>query len=217
MEAPLASLIDLLGPQSLVGEYVWHHMPGQEPGSYSTVWAKVADVEQGTGTFWLEDAQGEWYYRPVERDGIRIGAGTRLPDDPLVLKLKDKGFQFEKFVVAVPGAPMEPPQAPRAPPAAPPPQARAQPPEPRRVQVPPLKTPGTAVFSAFTPRFLQEPEMAGTAARFEKAFKDLVQKGSLVSHIEAVLRSIPQEARAWFQRQSSCSSYTRSQTRRRPT
>jgi hypothetical protein len=174
-------------------------------------------VEQGIGKFWLEDAQGEWYYRPVERDEIRIGAGTGLSDDPLVLKLKNKGFQFEEFVVAVPGAPMEPPQAPRAPPAAPPPQARALPPEPRKVQVSPLKTPGTAVFSAFTPRFLQEPEMAGTAARFEKAFKDLVQKGSLVSHIEAVLRSIPQEARAWFQRQSSCSSYTRSQTRRRPT
>jgi hypothetical protein len=67
-------------------------MPGQEPGSYITVWAKVADVEQGTGRFWLEDAQGEWYYRSVERDEVRIGAGTQLPTDPLVLKLKDKGF-----------------------------------------------------------------------------------------------------------------------------
>lgn len=40
--------------------------------------------------------------------------------------------------------------------------------------------------------------MAGTAARFEKAFKDLVQKGSLLFHMEAVLRSIPREARARY-------------------
>jgi hypothetical protein len=101
--------------------------------------------------------------------------------------------------VEVPGAPMEPPEAPRAPPAAPPPRARVQTPEARGVHIPPLQTPGAAtVFNAFTPRFLQEPEMAGTAARFEKAFKNLVQKGSLVAHMEAVLRSIPREARVWY-------------------
>jgi hypothetical protein len=74
MEAPLASLIDLLGPQCLVGEYVWHLMPEQEPGSYTKVWAHVEDVEPRTGRFWLEDVHGEWYSRPVERDEIRNGS-----------------------------------------------------------------------------------------------------------------------------------------------
>jgi hypothetical protein len=125
--------------------------------------------------------------------------GTRRPDDPLVKKLKEKGFQFEEFVVAVSRVSMEPREAPRAPPAALPSRARVQTPEARRVHIPPLQTPGAAtVVNAFTPRFLQGPEMASTAARFEKAFKDLVQKGSLVARMEAVLRSIPMEARAWY-------------------
>jgi hypothetical protein len=136
----------------------------------------------------------------VDREELSIGAGTRTPDDPLVLKLQEKGLQYEEFIVAVPGAPMGPPEAPMGPPpSAPCPPPRVQSPETRRVHIPPVQTPGAAtVFNAFTPRFLQEPEMAGTAARFEKAIRDFVQKGSLVSHMEAVLRSIPREARAWY-------------------
>lgn len=37
-----------------------------------------------------------------------------------------------------------------------------------------------------------------STARLEKAIRDFVQKGSLVAHMESVLRSIPREARAWY-------------------
>lgn len=175
-------------------------MPGEQPGTYKNVWARIGDTEQGTGRFCLEDGQGEWYFRRVDRDELRIGVGTRISTDSLIKKLKEKGLQYEEFVVAVPGAPMGPAEVQGGPAPAAPPPARVPSPEARRVHIPPLpvQTPGAAVLNAFTPHFLQEPEMAGTAARFEKAIKDFVQKGSLVPHMETVLRSIPREARAWY-------------------
>lgn len=71
MEAELESLIDLLGPRALIGCYVWHHLPDQQaPGEFTNIWARVDDVEQGTGRFWLEDGQGEWFHRPIDEEEL---------------------------------------------------------------------------------------------------------------------------------------------------
>lgn len=76
--------------------------------------------------------------------------------------------------------------------------AQAQPPQQaRRVTIPelPVFTPGAAMLNALTPGLAG---MAGSAARLERAFKDFVQKDSLISHMEAALRKVPKDARAWF-------------------
>jgi hypothetical protein len=138
MEPQLESIIDLLGPQALIGDYIWHHAPGQEPGTYKNILTRIGDVEPGTGRFWLEDGQGEWFFRPVDKEELRIEAGTRIPEDSLIKKLKEKRLQYEEFVVAIPGAPMGQAEVPRGPAPAAPPPVRVQSPEPRRVHVPPL-------------------------------------------------------------------------------
>ncbi|GAQ86253.1 hypothetical protein KFL_002790025 [Klebsormidium nitens] len=107
-----------------------------------------------------------------------------------------------RFKVAIPGAP---PTVPLAQPA----RAEAEqptlppqdPPQPaaRRVAIPeaPTMTLGTAAVNALTPGFMRESDMVGSTARLERAFKEFVQKGSLIPHMEALLRKIPRDARSW--------------------
>ncbi|GAQ91483.1 hypothetical protein KFL_007930060 [Klebsormidium nitens] len=45
---------------------------------------------------------------------------------------------------------------------------------------------------------MREADTTGSAARLERAFKEFVQKGSLISHMEAALRKIPRDSRAWY-------------------
>lgn len=199
MEPQLATLIDLNGPQGLIGEYLLHELPN----SGRRIWTRVVDVDAPTGRFWLEDNEGVLSREPVDKTELRIGVGTRYPTDTLIRRLKEKGLRHDVFEVAIPGAPPTVPLAPVGQAGGDQPQQQGPVPEQqpaRRVTIPeqPAVTPGAAVLNAITPGFMQGPNMAGSAARLERAFKEFVQKGSLISHMEAALRKIPRESRAWY-------------------
>ncbi|GAQ91774.1 hypothetical protein KFL_008500030 [Klebsormidium nitens] len=199
MEPQLATLIHLAGPQGLIGEYLLHELPG----SGRKLWARVVDVDPASGKFWLEDARGELLHRLVDKTELSIGMGTRYPQDTLLTGLREFGLRHDIFEVAIPGAPPGAPlgQMGHADQAQQPPQGQQIPEQQpaRRVRIPdpPAVTPGAAVINALTPGFMREADMAGGAARLERAFKEFVQKGSLISHMEAALRKIPRDSPAW--------------------
>ncbi|GAQ82637.1 putative Reverse transcriptase [Klebsormidium nitens] len=199
MEPQLAALIHLAGPQGLIGEYLLHELPG----SGRKLWARVIDVDHASGKFWLEDARGELLHRLVDKSELSIGIGTRYPQDTLLTRLSEFGLRHDIFEVAIPGAPPGAPlgQMGHADQAQQPPQGQQIPEQQpaRRVRIPdpPAVTPGAAVINALTPGFMREADLAGGAARLERAFKEFVQKGSLISHMEAALRKIPRDSPAW--------------------
>lgn len=105
MEPQLVTLIELTGPQGLIGEYVWHELAGRAPGTGRRFWVRIVDVDAATGRFWLEDGNGELFHRSVDKSELRIGVGSRYPGDTLLIRLREKGLQSDIFEMAVPGAP----------------------------------------------------------------------------------------------------------------
>ncbi|GAQ90233.1 hypothetical protein KFL_006170010 [Klebsormidium nitens] len=134
--------------------------------------------------------------------GVAVEEEKRYPGDTLLLRLREKGLQHDVFQVAIPGAPPSEPLGPVGPAGgAQQQQGQATQQQPiRRVTIPdpPAVTPGAAVLNALTPGLMREADTTGSAARLERAFKEFVQKGSLISHMEAALRKIPRDSRAWY-------------------
>jgi hypothetical protein len=191
MEPQLATLVQLEGPEVLVREHVFHQLQGD----LAPVWAEVTGVEQGTRRLLVQDNYRNRFPRSVEVNKLRVGKGSRKPDDPLILKMLGKGLFVQEFLRPEP--PVNPQFGPNAPDLPQAPQASLPQPPPSRVQIPhepvqkdPL-APGAALFTAFTPKIIQEKDLAGSAARFKKAFLHFVQKGSLIPHMETVLMEYP--------------------------
>jgi hypothetical protein len=194
MEPQLGSLIQIEGPEVLVKKQVYH----QPSGDVAPILVEVVRVEAGTTRYIVKDLYENVFHRRVDKEELGVGLGTRKRDDPLLLKMLEHGLFVEAFVKQ--DNPPEPrpevrnPEGRHATFRDPPVEDQA-----RRVRIPEPFTPTAAVLSAFTPKVMQEAEMAASAARFEKAFLNFVQKGSLVANMESILMEYPREAaKAWW-------------------
>jgi hypothetical protein len=191
MEPQLASLIRLQTVNTLVHEWFLHEYDNRrEP-----IWALVTGVKQDTGRVFVRDHTGYELPESIDPAELCVGLRNRLANESLIRKFIAEGLgPMEPFLIPDP-----PPQAP--PPREPTPASPRPPPAPaaaaNRQKVIDVNlgnagaanlSPAAAFLSAITPR--AETLGLASAAKFERALLQFVQKGSLVNDMETVLLEI---------------------------
>lgn len=96
MERELASLIAIKKLPWLVGKDFQVMYQGRP------IWTILSKLH-GDGTFSGVDEHGNQYPGTIPPDDLRIGRGTRLLNDPILLALQEFKLDWEPYAMAVPG------------------------------------------------------------------------------------------------------------------
>jgi hypothetical protein len=110
MEPQLATLIKLDGVEALVHEWFLHDY---QQGPSVPVWTLVTGIEHETERVFVRDHTGYELPHSVDPAELRVGLGTRLPNESLILKFRNNGLRpVDQFLIPEPQAPAPPPWAP---------------------------------------------------------------------------------------------------------
>jgi hypothetical protein len=181
------------------------------------VWTILIELHED-GTFLGYDERGNEYPGRIHPDNLRIGRGTRLDNDPILLALQDFRLDWQQYAIAVPGfgafldAQANPAPGVRGVPPMNAPGAGADARQFPQVQIPQAAG-GAGLFGEQTPaaqtpamRILQggldNPFHPASAARRERTIRQLVSKGTLDAHLSSIHWEINPKLVAWYSKAS---------------